>query len=286
MEIKSDLIRGLKEIFFDEIRYSKNLKLRFLGRILPVKNYLAKKYAKRCLTSNIRNFSYCKLNDNSISKKEILNNLINDGLSNKFLISEDHINKILEKLSTLKFKPNIGNQEFTYNEIMSGNYLKDVLQYRLFSPNKFIKEVEEIIFDEQILEIAKAYLGVEPKIENCVIWISLPTDKDTSGENLYGYHYDIDDYKFLKLFVYLNDVDENSGPHSYIKKSLNDKSIYKSIRRRLSYKNVHKRYPNKEEVLTGKKGTGFFEDTYGYHKGTLPKKYRVILQCQYTINKL
>ena len=168
---------------------------------------------------------------------------------------------------------------------MSGNHIKDVLQYRLFSPNKIIKEVEEVIYEKKILEIAKEYLGAEPIIDNCMIWISLPGNKDTSKDKIYGYHYDLDDFKFIKLFVYLNDVDKNTGPHTYIKKSLHDKSLYKSLRRRLSHKNIHNRYPNKEEILIGKKGTAFLEDTYGYHSGTLPKKNRVILQCEYKLYK-
>jgi hypothetical protein len=38
-------------------------------------------------------------------------------------------------------------------------------------------------------------------------------------------------------------------------------------------------------VITGERGTGFFEDTLCYHKGTNPGKRRLILQIEYGLNR-
>ena len=35
--------------------------------------------------------------------------------------------------------------------------------------------------------------------------------------NEFGYHYDIDGFKFVKIFFYLTEVNENDGPHVFIK---------------------------------------------------------------------
>ena len=50
--------------------------------------------------------------------------------------------------------------------------------------------------------------------------------------NEYGFHYDVDDFKFLKLFFYLNDVDENCGPHVYVKNN-GKKNFKEYINRRV-----------------------------------------------------
>ncbi|WP_051398072.1 hypothetical protein [Runella limosa] len=143
-----------------------------------------------------------------------------------------------------------------------------------------IPEVIEIANNPQILNIVAAYLGCKPTIDNVQAWWSFPgNDKAEEAEN---YHRDNDAIRFVKLFIYLTDVDEESGPHKYIEQShcsniLNQKS-------RMDDDLVENTYGNdKVKVFTGAKGLSFLEDTWGIHKGQLPKsKLRLLLQIRYT----
>jgi hypothetical protein len=115
------------------------------------------------------------------------------------------------------------------------------------------------------------------------MWWSFPPEDDNYN-SLYGFHYDIDALKFLKLFIYITDVDEDSGPHVIISKTHLKKSFFEKINRRLKDDQVEKLF-NKDQinVMTADKGCGFFEDTFAYHKGTTPKKPRLILQMEYSL---
>ena len=42
-------------------------------------------------------------------------------------------------------------------------------------------------------------------------------EDSTPPNNEFGYHYDIDGFRFLKVFFYLTDVTEIHGPHALLK---------------------------------------------------------------------
>jgi hypothetical protein len=152
---------------------------------------------------------------------------------------------------------------------------------------KNCEAVRKIAHDPKILKIAKDYLGCPPKFIGSQIWWSYPhlnTDGEKTKTHLYGYHYDIDDLKFLKVFFYLNDVDEERGPHVIIGNTHKKKNYFEIKNRRLSDEIAVEKYSNNIKVITGKAGEGFFEDTFCYHKGTHPDKRRLLLQFEYAIN--
>jgi hypothetical protein len=68
---------------------------------------------------------------------------------------------------------------------------------------------------EQWLRIAAAYLGQAPKLSSIELLVSKPTDADRWHESQL-WHRDYTDSKLLKLFVYLSDVDDESGPFTFI----------------------------------------------------------------------
>jgi len=68
-----------------------------------------------------------------------------------------------------------------------------------------------------ILSLAETYLGCCPTLYSLNAWWSFPRDR--TAKYTQHFHRDFDDFKFCTLFVYLTDVDENSGPHRFIRKS-------------------------------------------------------------------
>lgn len=144
-----------------------------------------------------------------------------------------------------------------------------------------IKEVMDVANNPKVLEFVAGYIGCKPTISNINLWWSYPANQAKEAQ---FFHRDVDDYKFIKLFVYLTDVDENSGPHVYIPGSVNSNKLLKI--RRYSDEEVSKCFLEKQ-VYIAKKGTAILEDTYGIHKGQVPtSSKRLLLQIQYGLGPI
>jgi len=74
------------------------------------------------------------------------------------------------------------------------------------------------------------------------------------------------------------------GPHVIIGETHKSKNLFEIKNRRISDDVAEQRYRNKVNIITGKAGTGFFEDTFCYHKGMHPNKRRLLLQFEYAVN--
>jgi hypothetical protein len=138
--------------------------------------------------------------------------------------------------------------------------------------------------DEHVLRLVESYFQCRPTISNISIWWSLKSDG--APEEAESFHRDIDDWRQLKLFVYLTDVDDELGPHVFVRES-------HRIRQALDIK----RYTDEEVVsvfgkdrivtFTGPQGTCFLENTFGLHKGTTARSgNRLLFQVLYTLNPL
>tara|TARA_A100001015_G_scaffold224297_1_gene252882 strand:- start:1389 stop:2186 length:798 start_codon:yes stop_codon:yes gene_type:complete len=120
--------------------------------------------------------------------------------------------------------------------------------------------------------VARAYLGVNAKIGNISAW---RTEKFQFPTNAQYFHRDFDNFKWLKIFIYLTDVKDENGPHSYIPKSHNSKNHLRFSR--IEDKDIANL--EKPVEIIGKAGTIIFADTLGIHKGVLPNEgFRDILQ--------
>ena len=94
--------------------------------------------------------------------------------------------------------------------------------------------------------------------------------------------------KWIKVFIYLKDVDLDNGPHCFISKSHLDDGINYNIRK-YGYSRIQdsliQKYYSEEDIkyIVGKKGSLLFEDTRGLHKGLrVNKNSRLLLQFQYS----
>jgi hypothetical protein len=163
--------------------------------------------------------------------------------------------------------------------------------------------VEKIAQDPKILEIASQYLGGKPlftgsrlwwlfkkKVEDKALLLSNMTFlslRKSAREGSYFFHYDLDDYRCLKFFFYLTEVDEKDG-HVCVRGSHEKKKFIHlfSLSRRRPDQDVRNFYDD-ESVVTiyGKPGSGFAEDTFCFHKATIPTSGdRLVLLLQFTLN--
>jgi|694.fasta_scaffold17457_8 hypothetical protein len=148
-------------------------------------------------------------------------------------------------------------------------------------------EIQKLLINDNILKISQEYLGSAPLIDNVSAWWSFPTEKpDSNAAQLW--HFDFERPKWIKVFLYLTDCNENNGPHCFIEKSHKNGGIPLSIRLKM-YKRIEDDYVNNFfskdsiKVMTAKKKSILFEDTRGLHKGMRVKEgKRLILQFQYS----
>jgi hypothetical protein len=138
--------------------------------------------------------------------------------------------------------------------------------------------------DPRMLDIAGAYLGCRPTIGYMACWWSYATA--IGPQQAEFLHRDVDDWRFLKLFVYLSDVGAESGPHIYIRASGNDPRFLQL--RRFDDADVIAGFGQDAVMtMTGKAGEAFFENTFGIHKGQpVAKGTRLIFQVVYSLSTL
>nr|WP_228056024.1 phytanoyl-CoA dioxygenase family protein [Microcoleus sp. LEGE 07076] len=153
-----------------------------------------------------------------------------------------------------------------------------------------LKKLEK---DPGILAIATKFLGAEAVHMGSEISWSFPVAAGShvqQREVAQVFHYDLDDYRFIKFFFYLTDVDISSGPHAYIRGThKNKKLLHQVIGTRcadIDDEKIKECYGAENVVnVCGKAGFGFVENPLCFHKGSRPtEKPRLMLQIEYAIN--
>ena len=147
--------------------------------------------------------------------------------------------------------------------------------------------IQSMLVDKTLLKIAAKYLRSLPILDICQLWLSPAWSKEPSIEAAQKYHFDMDRIKWIKLFIYLVDVDENNGPHVFVKNThrydKRQNHLLKGGYVRLEDSEVESVFENQVIRVTGKRGTIFLADTRAFHKGLLPNLgYRGILQLEFT----
>ncbi|MBF2004236.1 MAG: phytanoyl-CoA dioxygenase family protein [Chlorogloeopsis fritschii C42_A2020_084] len=146
--------------------------------------------------------------------------------------------------------------------------------------------IQKLRNDPVLLAISTKYLETQPVIQGNELWWSFTSQASNSEKKraFQMFHYDIDDYNFLKFFFYLTDVDETSGAHICIRGSHNKKKFTHILFHKHETDKDIIDYYGKEQLVTicGKAGFGFVEDTLCFHKGTTPTAQdRLILQIEF-----
>lgn len=144
--------------------------------------------------------------------------------------------------------------------------------------------VVETVNHPTVLAAIGEHFGCKPTMSNVSMWWSLPGHAKAEHAELF--HRDVDDWLFIKLFIYITDVDEDSGPHVFVRGSHRDGRLAK-IARYTDEQVVEAFGASNVLRLSAPAGTSFLENTYGMHKGQLPKLHRrLLLQAQYSLGPI
>ncbi len=145
-------------------------------------------------------------------------------------------------------------------------------------------EVIALANHSTLINTAARYLCCKPTISNISIWWSLPADG--TAQEAENYHRDVDEWRFVKFFLYMTDVDESGGPHCFVRGS-HRSSRFLRIRRIRDEEVIAAFSPNDLLQIRGRAGDAFLEDTFGLHKGQPPTgRLRLLLQFEYSINPI
>jgi hypothetical protein len=133
-----------------------------------------------------------------------------------------------------------------------------------------------------VLSVVEAWLGARPTALFTAWWSFA---NGAPAEHAQLFHRDKDDWRFVKLFVYLTDVDEDSGPHAFVPGSHRPRRGEFNTQRRYQDEEVERVFgANATRYFTGKRGTAFLENTFGLHKGLPPLRgERLIFQVTYSL---
>jgi len=142
----------------------------------------------------------------------------------------------------------------------------------------------ELANDPRVVEVLHQYFGCRPLISYLGVWWSYPTP--LAPQQAENFHRDVDDWRFIKLFVYLTDVGPDSGPHVYVKASADARAALRI--RRYGDDEVADMFGRQAiTAQISRAGTAFLENTFGVHKGQQPSGgTRLIFQVVYSLSPL
>lgn len=176
-------------------------------------------------------------------------------------------------------------------------YVDDILKYVADSPEAVLHDTHEksealrrIVFDPHVLSVVRRYIGTEPLFVGTALWrsgIAPSIDSDYGGRTYaQKFHFDVADFRSVTLFIYLTDVETaDAGAHVLIEGTHQIKSMWEIVTPWLTDTLAQAKYGDRIKVVTGPRGTGFFEEQTIIHKQALPQEPRVALLITYSLRR-
>ena len=160
----------------------------------------------------------------------------------------------------------------------------------------------DLVSNPTLLGIVRKNLCVPPILIDVSAWRSFcAPDGAKTAKDAQLFHYDQDDYRFCKVFIYLTDVDIDTGPHVFIPGSHSPQKIaacrppegdhrrddfdrwyFKTLRK--SEEDSIAWLGTQPDFVTGAAGTVFVANTEGIHRGEPPRsRDRCVVQLVFGI---
>jgi hypothetical protein len=151
-----------------------------------------------------------------------------------------------------------------------------------------LAHTQRLVSDPGLLAFLQDYFGRTPLLDTVNMWWSIAADRPPSAEIAQMYHYDLDRVRWLKLFVYLTDVNPDTGPHVFIEGSHRPEGQVSEILSRgyvrIPDQDAEASYgADRVKEICGPAGTMLIVDTKGMHKGKAPTRgNRLIFELQFS----
>jgi hypothetical protein len=186
---------------------------------------------------------------------------------------------------------------------LPAEYVRQIVDYcantrlmKYWNPHNECEAIDRIARNAKVVEIARRYLGAEPILwltqlrwsfgsstEQRKIFMSRhPEPVQYDGD---AFHYDTLDFKSLTLFIYLTDVDVDSGPHVVVERTHETKTLSEICHIILNDKAAEKQFGDRIKMMLGPKGTVLLEETSCFHKAAPCKTKRLMLSIDYVLQR-
>lgn len=168
--------------------------------------------------------------------------------------------------------------------ILVGNYVESDL--------KECMALNQLKQDPKLRAIAAKYLKSNPVlVRSQMSWTFVGDrkafyEKGDIGSPTVLFHYDLDDYRAIKFFFYLTDVDSLSGSHRCVAGSHRRRKLVHYILRGQSDRKIEQYYGAENIIdICGPVGFGFAEDPFCFHRGSPPvTSPRLMIQLEFALN--
>jgi hypothetical protein len=204
------------------------------------------------------NYQKLRVSDDFLGDKTkslIQKELMEDGISNLGIIfSKQDCKNFTTSLNNQKcFNSQTQLQSDGVNLKFNSNkepFNNNTSSYFCFEPstNMNFKPLKNFLENIDLKDIVNNYLGLDSSIYFNTTWYNPPSNKKHYVHRL---HRDYDDYKFLGLVIYWNDVNEHNGALQYVRGSHLDEKIIAPT-----------------TLVTGPAGTVILVDNFGLHRGS------------------
>lgn len=168
------------------------------------------------------------------------------------------------------------------------NYGSYNLEQNLTAPH-----ILELALHPRLLDLAGGYLGCIPSIYSINTFWSFPSTKIGHTQT---FHYDQDDFRFVTVFVYWTGIEKSEGEFYFVERthdfhevdkrirekrwarmisralrSLGSAEDFRRVTRKRRNKTLPRLFPKEVVCITGPAGTAIVVDTFGLHRGSLPR---------------
>ncbi|NEQ47089.1 MAG: hypothetical protein F6K00_27540 [Leptolyngbya sp. SIOISBB] len=285
--------------FFQEHRYywskDKNfLLMKYLARFIKVRESFSSDLSlfSEALNKYTRSFAESQISTPE-SVESILETIGKDGYYQGLKLSEEIVEEFLE---------------YAFSHACYANRIADSLPIQItpeilqdcpampFRVASYIKDqescplIQSLAKDPKILAIAEGYLGRPPVYHTSELLWSFPHKASSDYCYTHFFHSDINDYRNIKFFFYLTDVDVTDGSHHYIKGSHKKRAFMDQLKAGIPSPKSDQRLidyygEGTFEDVTGPAGFGFIGDPYTLHRGSdVASKPRLFLQIEFMIS--
>ncbi len=230
-----------------------------------------------------------------LDSHKAINSLNKDGIFDCISLPESIVKEILDFVYASKCygggKPHFGFKIDAKRELDAA-YDKPFFVAKYFNVSESCSAIRKLAQDPKIWQIATTYIGKKAKYTGASLYWTFPVEDSSYDSDQLGfcqYHYDLDDFASIRFSFYLTDVDLDAGPHICILGSHRLRAFFHEANyfsRRPAEQQLKNFYgENKIISLTGKAGSGFIEDTFCFHRGSVPKSTRrLFLQLHFAVN--
>ena len=140
--------------------------------------------------------------------------------------------------------------------------------------------------------IAAGYFRAPPTVIDVRLWWSFPSATASRASLSLAaqdtFHFDLADWKQLKFFFYLTDVDLPGGPHLFVRGSHARRPLahqFSLFTGKTDAEIISTYGPAAVQTVTGPAGSGFAEDPFGFHTGrSVRHGRRLMLEVSFGIS--